>query len=127
MKHRRAVVCRTAEDAARALEARDARTVLSGSHDGPARPVVFLFPGQGAQYVNMGLELYQEEPAFRETVDRCAKQLTPHLGFDLRDVLYPKGAVTEAHSEKLTQTNIAQPALFVVEYALARLLMDWGI
>ena len=63
MKHRRAIVCRTAEDAARALEARDAKTVFSGSHDGPARPVVFLFPGQGAQYVNMGLELYQDEAA----------------------------------------------------------------
>jgi acyl transferase domain-containing protein len=127
MKHRRTVVCRTAEDAAKALEARDAKTVLSGSHDGPARPVVFLFPGQGAQYVNMGLELYQDEAAYRETVDRCAGLLTSHLGFDIREVIYPKGPVTEALSERLTQTSIAQPALFVVEYALARLLMDWGI
>ena len=127
MKHRRAVVCRTADDAARALEARDPKLVVSGSHDGPARPVVFLFPGQGAQYVNMGVELYQDEPAFREVVDRCAKDLTPHLGFDLREVLYPKGPVTEELSERLTQTSIAQPALFVVEYALARLLMAWGI
>ena len=73
LKHRRAVVCRTAEDAAEgARGARSRRRVFSGSHDGPARRVVFLFPGQGAQYVNMGRELYQDEAVFRETVDRCA-------------------------------------------------------
>jgi acyl transferase domain-containing protein len=127
MKHRRAVVCRTAEDAVRSLDARDAKVVVSGSHDGPARPVVFLFPGQGAQYVNMGLELYQDEAAFREVVDRCAAQLTSHLGFDIREVMFPKGPVTEELSERLTQTNIAQPALFVIEYALAKLLIGWGI
>jgi acyl transferase domain-containing protein/acyl carrier protein len=127
MRHRRAVVCRTADDAAKALESRDAKAVFTGSHDGPSRPVVFLFPGQGAQYVNMGVELYRDEPAFREVVDRCAVQLTAHLGFDLREVLYPAGEVTEELSRRLTQTSVAQPALFVVEYALARLLMDWGV
>src|SRR5206468_2315162 len=83
-RHRRSVVCRSIDDAVRALESRDPKFVFTSNHDGPARPVVFLFPGQGSQYVNMGAELYQSEPMFREIVDRCASQLTAHLGFDLR-------------------------------------------
>ncbi len=93
--------------------------------------VIFMFPGQGAQYVNMGLELYQHEPTFRNEVDRCSELLKPHLGCDLRAILYP-----EAHTSHLAprtsnldlhQTTITQPALFVIEYALAKLLMEWGI
>ncbi len=60
---------------------------------------MFLFPGQGAQHVNMGRELYDEEPAFRDVVDACAEKLTGALGFDLRDVLYPEVA-TDALSER---------------------------
>ena len=48
-----------------------------------------MFPGQGAQYVRMARELYEDEPVFRDAVDRCAELLEPHLGLDLREVLYP--------------------------------------
>jgi acyl transferase domain-containing protein len=125
-RHRRAVVCSSIADAARLLESRDVRATFNGSHDGVDRPVVFLFPGQGAQQVNMARELYDEEPVFSEVVDTCAEKLTAALGFDLRDVLYPDVA-TDAHSERLTRTSVAQPALFVIEYALARLWMSWGV
>jgi acyl transferase domain-containing protein len=124
--NRRAVVCSSAADAVEALHGSDDRRVLSGSVSG-TRPVVFMFPGQGAQYVNMGLGLYQEEPIFRETVDDCAQRLLPHLGFDLREVLYPAEGVTEATSDRLKQTAVTQVALFVVELALARLWMAWGV
>lgn len=90
----------------------------------PAR-VAFLFPGQGAQFVHMGRDLYEEVPLFRETVDRCCAVLEPLLGFDLRMILYPTpGAEAE---QRLRQTAITQPALFTIEYAMAQLWMHCGI
>jgi phthiocerol/phenolphthiocerol synthesis type-I polyketide synthase E len=127
LNHRRVVVCRDMEDAVRALDTLDARRVFTSLGEPKNRPVVFLFPGQGAQYVRMGLELYQAEPIFREQVDTCAEILKPHLGFDLRDVLYPSDETLEAAKERLNQTFVTQPALFVTEYALAKLWMHWGV
>ncbi|MEE8587680.1 MAG: SDR family NAD(P)-dependent oxidoreductase, partial [Acidobacteriota bacterium] len=126
------------------------------------RPVVFAFPGQGAQYPGMCRELYEQEASFKRVVDECAALLEPHLGLDLREVLYQEGSSLESvrssqfavrsDSESdprypepgtrtpsrlrtanrelrtdLTQTWLAQPALFVTEYALARLWMEWGV
>jgi len=87
--------------------------------------VVFMFSGQGAQYVNMGLELYQTEPIFREHVDYCAEFLQSHLKLDLRAVLYPNPSQNE--NQQINQTAFSQPALFVIEYALAQLWMSWEI
>ncbi len=120
--HRRFAVGRTAAEIADSLLAQKGQ-----SQGAPAkRPVAFLFPWQGAQHVGMGKGLYEKEPLFREEVDRCCELLKKHLGLDLRDVLYPK-ADEEAAAEKLKQTSLAQPALFVVEYALAKLWMSWGV
>ncbi|NES83520.1 MAG: alpha/beta fold hydrolase [Moorea sp. SIO2B7] len=91
------------------------------------QPVAFMFPGQGAQYVNMGLELIHEISTFRDLIDRCSTLLKPHLGIDLRHVLYPKQEQTNQATEQLKQTTITQPALFVIEYALAQLWMSWGV
>jgi len=127
LNHRRVVVCRDLEDAVRALETLDARRVFTSLQEPRNRPVAFLFPGQGAQYVRMGLELYQAEPIFREQIDSCSEILKPHLGFDLRDVLYPSDEALEEAKEKLSQTLLTQPALFVTEYALAKQWMGWGV
>jgi acyl transferase domain-containing protein len=86
-----------------------------------------MFSGQGTQTVNMGLDLYAEEPTFREQVDLCAEMLKPHLGLDLRQVLYPPTAGIDEAAGHLAQTAMAQPALFVIEYALARLWLAWGV
>ncbi|MHC5730470.1 MAG: acyltransferase domain-containing protein, partial [Nostoc sp.] len=91
------------------------------------REIVFMFPGQGSQYVEMGRELYQTEPIFREQVDLCCQLLQPHIGLDLRSLIYQGESESEATAEKLQQTDITQPALFVIEYALAQLWMSWGI
>ncbi|HKS08831.1 MAG TPA: SDR family NAD(P)-dependent oxidoreductase [Pyrinomonadaceae bacterium] len=127
LNHRRVVVCQDMEDAVRALETLDARRVFTSLQEPRNRPVVFLFPGQGAQYVRMGLELYQAEPIFREQIDTCSEILKPHLGFDLRDVLYPSDEALEDAKERLNQTFVTQPALFVTEYALAKQWMHWGV
>jgi acyl transferase domain-containing protein/acyl carrier protein len=125
--HRRMLVCRDAHDAASALEGLAPGRVLTRDHESEATPVAFLFPGQGTQYPTMALGLYQVEPAFREQVDACSELLRPVLGLDLRGVLYPSEARGGPASQHLDQTHLTQPALFVVEYALARLLMHWGV
>jgi acyl transferase domain-containing protein len=125
--HRRALVCRDRDDAVTALETLSPERVFTRFQEPAARSVVFMFPGQGAQYVNMGLGLYQTEPAFREQVDRCSELLQPELELDPRQILYPGEGESETATRQLNQTRIAQPALFVIEYALARLLMTWGV
>jgi amino acid adenylation domain-containing protein len=126
-EHRRAVVCRDTGDAIEALSSGDAAR-LPSSHLGGARPpVAFLFPGQGTQHVGMGHELYLTEPVFREQVDRCCELLQPHLGLDLRSLLYPADDEIEEAGRRLAQTAVTQPALFVIEYGLAKLWMHRGV
>ncbi len=126
LKHRRFLVCRDRGDAIAALRSRDPQRVLTLAQGGRERPVAFLFPGQGAQYVGMAKDLYDSEPAFRNAIDQCARLLQPHLGLDLRTVLYPADPAADA-AARLEQTALTQPALFAVEYALAELLREWGI
>jgi acyl transferase domain-containing protein len=80
------LVCETIDDAVKALETQNPQRVVTHFQEPCHRSVVFMFPGQGAQYVNMGWELYQTEPTFRDCVDRCCDLLKPHLGLDLRQV-----------------------------------------
>ena len=125
--HRRIAVCRDTEDAVSVLATMDPKRVFAAVQDSNDRPVTFMFTGQGSQYVNMGLELYRIESKFRKQVDHCSEILKPRLGFDLRDVVYPSEEQTESATEKLNQTLLTQPALFVIEYALAQLWIAWGI
>ncbi len=128
--HRRMLVCKTLAEAIKALSTQDeVKPVFSHTVKDNEKPsVVFMFSGQGAQYVNMGWALYQTEPLFREPVDRCAEWLKSHLGLDLRTVLYPNEAQqTEPATQQLNQTALIQPALFVIEYSLAQLWMAWGV
>ncbi len=123
--HRCAVAARTREEAIAALAEGSTRAFSAEARG--VRPVVFLFSGQGTQYVGMGRGMYDSEPVFRAAVDECAKTLEPVLGLDLRNVLYPQ-AGGEADAERLLATTaITQPALFTIEYALARTLLSWGI
>jgi acyl transferase domain-containing protein len=113
---RRAVVARDLADAAAALASGDPHRVWTAQPEPGFRPVAFLFPGQGAQHVRMASDLYERWPVFRQEMDRCSEVLLPHL--DLREALL---------TDRLEQTALAQPALFAVEWSLARLWMDRGV
>lgn len=125
-RYRRMLVCPTLDEAVKTLSSSSPQ-VLTNFQKSSKRPVVFMFSGQGAQYVNMGRELYQVESSFREQVDRCSEFLKPLLDLDLRHLLYPRAEAAEAAAQQLQQTAISQPALFVIEYALAQLWQTWGV
>ncbi|MGH8262903.1 MAG: SDR family oxidoreductase, partial [Steroidobacteraceae bacterium] len=91
------------------------------------RPVVFMFPGQGAQYPGMAVGLYKTEPVVRKAIDRCARLLKPIVGADLRRLLFPGRRRHKEAAEALKDTRWAQPALFTVAYAVAKLWKSWGI
>jgi amino acid adenylation domain-containing protein len=125
--HRRIVVAGDAAGAARALTDPGAPGTATVHDEGRQRPVVFLFPGSGAQYPAMARGLYDREPVFRAELDRSAEVLLPLAGFDLREVLYGAGAGDEEAAARLRRTGFAHPALVAVEIALARLWMAWGV
>jgi len=145
--HCRIALVREGEDAAAVLRGAIPERVASGVAEGGSRSVAFLFPGLGDHYPNMARGLYEAEPAFRAEVDRCAGILQPLLGLDLREVLFPGDAPGDAAPQtssmdlrrmlakddadpaagRLNRTGLAQPAVFVIDYALAKLWMSWGI
>lgn len=122
---RRAAVCRTTDDARAALD--DPRRVRSRSLAAERYAVGFLFSGQGSQYAGVGAELYRGQPVFRECVDYCCDVLRAMIETDLRELLLRRDGGAEEANQRLTETEIAQPALFVLEYALASLWREWGI
>ena len=125
---RRMMVARDLAEAAEGLERREAQRVFTQTAARRQPPVAFLFPGQGAQAVNMGAGLYRTEPVFRAEVDRCAEMLRPLLdGEDLRHSLYPDTGREKEAADALNQTRLTQPALFVFSYALATLWQSWGV
>jgi amino acid adenylation domain-containing protein len=127
LNFRRIIVAQDVSEAGSALDARDAKRVFSQQQKLSNPTVVFMFPGQGAQYAGMGAELYRTEAVFRQEVDRCAAVLQPLLKRDLLSVVFATNGTASEAEKLLVQTSFTQPALFVIEYALAKLWMSWGI
>src|SRR5579883_2394123 len=147
--HRRMVVCSSTKDAQRALHASASPSLTSHALKDMDRPMAWMFAGVGEQYVGMGRDLYEQETVFRQTVDQCCKLALQHgwLSRDLRPLLYPaqslaqdKGggldlaamlgrsqSASSAERELLPQTEYAHPAVFIIEYAMAQLLLSWGL
>ena len=124
---RRAVICRDSSDAVKALRGSDPKRVLANFASENDPPVIFLCSGQGSQYLLMGRGLYESELEFRSVIDFCTDYLYQFIGIDLRTILFPPDTETSSATELLDQTRLTQPALFVIEYALAKLWASWGV
>ncbi|HET7233243.1 MAG TPA: beta-ketoacyl synthase N-terminal-like domain-containing protein [Longimicrobium sp.] len=146
MAHRRILAVRDGEDVAALLEGRQPDRIVTAAVDDAPRSVAFLFPGVGDQYPQMARGLYEGEPVFRAAMDRCAQVVSERFGIDLLASIYPGPAPEEGDpgagvdlramlarggedpaAAALNRTELAQPAVFAVEYALAQLWMSWGI
>jgi acyl transferase domain-containing protein/thioesterase domain-containing protein len=125
--HRRALVARNAAEAIPLLRGQDPTKVGTATADADDPTVVFTFPGGGAQYARMGFDLYQDEPVFRAAVDECLAVIDKELGRDLRALLFAPAHEAEAATRELQRPTLSLPALFSVEYALARLFESWGL
>jgi len=145
--HRRMLVCTDAPDAIEALESLDPKRVTTLVLDRSVeRSIVFMFRGVGDHYAGMARGLYDSEAVFRQWVDTCCAQVAPILGEDLLKFIYPavkekeksaaagsfdlrrmlKRGPAESGDEPLAKTRLNQPAVFIVEYALAQLWISWG-
>ena len=91
------------------------------------KELAMMFPGQGNQFVNMGLELYQNIPDFKECVDYCSNLLEPIIGVDIRTVIFPTDDNYEKSKKQIEDTFITQPAIFIISYALANTLQNYGL
>jgi iturin family lipopeptide synthetase A len=128
LRHRRALVAGSTQQLCDGLSAlaagKQAPGVLGAPQRSPAAPkVAFLFTGQGSTYAGMARQLYETQPSFRRTLERCAELLAPLLERPLLTLLFPSRPAGSA----LIETAHAQPALFALEYALAELWQSWGL
>ncbi len=129
--HRMAAVGSTTAQIADALvhaqSPREAPALLTTPGPVGEQPALMMFTGQGAQYADMARGLYRSVAVFREHLDHCCDILRPQLDLDLRTVLFPRAGQADTSGQLLAQTRITQPALFAIEYALARMWMSWGV
>ena len=125
--HRRVLVAETHEEAAALLEEGDPCRVFTHERLGDDPDVVFMFPGGGAQHAGMARDLYETEPVFAEWMDRGLDHLTARLGHDIRATWLPAPDDSAAAEARLRQPSMQLPLLMIVEYALAKLWMSWGI
>ncbi|MEM8778239.1 MAG: beta-ketoacyl synthase N-terminal-like domain-containing protein [Cyanobacteria bacterium P01_G01_bin.49] len=126
-EHRRMLVCENYEDGVKVLETLDPQRTFTHFQEPCNRQITFMFPGQGSQSVNMGKQLYETELVFKQSIDECCEILNSYFNVDLRSILYPNHEDVALATEQLQQTQITQPVLFAIEYALAKLWMSWDI
>ena len=123
--YRKFVVCNSKDGAIQALNQKLSSKSSEYVAGNSKAQTIFMFSGQGSQYVNMGLSLYEKEPLYREHIDTCNEIVRSKTGIDLKTVLFSQEG--EDSTSLINQTEFAQPILFTIEYALSQLLISWGI
>lgn len=126
-KHRRLIVGGSHGEVIEAIANKDAQLIGTRELHEAAPGVVFMFPGQGSQYVNMGRDLCESEPVFKQHFDQCCDLFSKEFGTDLKAIIFPQPGEEEKAAEQLKQTIYTQASLFTMHYSLAKLWMHWGI
>jgi acyl transferase domain-containing protein len=125
-EHRLALAVGTREELAAKLEAAAHNELLEGLSRGRVSEglpkIVFVFPGQGSQWLGMGRELLVEEPVFREALEECSAAIEAETGWSVIDELQ-----STAEKSRLEAIEVVQPTLFAIEVALAALWRSWGV
>ncbi len=127
LKYRRAVIASSHKEAASLLYKSNPTRVATVVADTSEPGIVFSFPGGGAQYARMCLNLYQQEAVFKEALEACLKVVDQHCNPAVRELLFASAADAQTATVKLQQPSLALPALFAIEYATARLFESWGL
>lgn len=120
------LVSSNTSDASKTLILNENKSIPTNSLRTIPSELVFMFPGQGSQYLHMGKSLYENEIVFKDAIDYCAELLKEELQLDIRDIIFPKENDTDSE-KKLKNTRYTQPALFIIEYALSQLWLSWSI
>ncbi len=126
-KYRRLIVGGSHGEVFEAIANKDTNLIGTRELHEAAPGVVFMFPGQGSQYVNMGRDLHANEPVFAQHFDQCCALFSKELSVDLKAIIFPKAGEEEKAAEQLKQTVYTQASLFTMHYSLAKLWMHWGI
>jgi acyl transferase domain-containing protein/acyl carrier protein len=123
---RQKILCRDIDEAIDALYDPEKGNAGTNKLNGDHPPVIFMFSGLGAQYAGMCKGLYEQEPVFRKELDECIKLVDSITGSDIKNVLYPENAAPDDLA-LFHQIDIGQYITFITEYALTKLLLNWGI
>jgi amino acid adenylation domain-containing protein/non-ribosomal peptide synthase protein (TIGR01720 family) len=124
LSRRMACVCSAPDEASRRLASSDADGIIVGTASSTPPNIIFMFPGQGAQYVGMAAELHAAEPVYRQAFEACFEAWSPRDPELARSLLLGERGVSD---QRMLATSFAQPALFCVEYSVAKLLESVGV
>jgi len=125
--YKKVLACKSSEEAINLLRDEESNEVVNFEAETFKRDVVFLFPGGGAQHINMGRDLYDRELFFRNEIDKCLAIANKLLKKDLKEVLFPEKNQEELAATQITKPTIGLATLFIIEYAMAKYLMSLGI
>jgi acyl transferase domain-containing protein/thioesterase domain-containing protein/NAD(P)-dependent dehydrogenase (short-subunit alcohol dehydrogenase family)/acyl carrier protein len=126
-EHRRVLSCASHDEAIQLLESKDQRRVFTHSADHSEKSLVFMFPGGGAQYADMGKGLYDAEPVFKALMDDGFTLLKEKTGLDYKRFLFVDDQDVASVKEALQKPSVQLPLIFLVEYALAKQWISLGI
>jgi acyl transferase domain-containing protein/acyl carrier protein len=126
-EHRLAIVGTTQADFANQLEAFCNRAYGQTLHigrcwSGATRKIAFVFPGQGAQWISMGKQLFEQESVFREALEQCEQAMHFYTDWSLLEQL-----VVEKQPGFPDEISYVQPLIFAIQVALAKLWISWGL
>lgn len=123
-RHRTFTIADDTNELCQTLDSQDKATLFTAEAPREEKQIAMMFAGGGSQYVNMGRDLYNTEPVYKEAIDQCLTLLADIVDFDLKNALFPQ---TDSQENVMASPSRGLPALFVTQYAQAKLWQSWGV